>query len=50
MMQFFENGYLGLCWWDAPVLILLAAATALFLVKRSKLNREKKELESRLTK
>lgn len=49
-MEFFEHITLGFCWWDIPALILLIAATACFFVKRHKLNSEKKELQSQMSK
>lgn len=49
MAAFFEHAVLGFCWWDIPALLVLIAATALFLVKRHKLKEEKKELESKLS-
>ena len=44
-MEFFENATVGCCWWDIPALILLIAITVLFLVRRHKLNEEKKKLQ-----
>lgn len=41
-MEFFEHATLGFCWWDLPVLILILAITAWFLVKRHKLKEEKR--------
>lgn len=48
-MEIFENLTLGFCWWDLPALILLIAVTALFFVRRHKLNNEKKELQNQLS-
>ncbi len=48
-MEFFEHLTVGCCWWDFPALILLIAITALFFVKRHKLNNEKKELQNQLS-
>lgn len=48
MAEFFENAVLGFCWWDISGLLALIAVTAWFLVKRHKLNEEKKELEGHL--
>lgn len=48
-MGILENLALGFCWWDLPALILLIAVTALFFVRRHKLNDEKKELQNQLS-
>lgn len=48
-MDFFEHITLGVCWWDLPALILLIAVTVLFLVRRHKLNGDKKNLQNQLS-
>ncbi|MCR2048550.1 YebO family protein [Acetatifactor muris] len=48
-MSFFENLKL-VCGWDILVLVILIGATAWFFVRRYQLNKEKKELQNRLSK
>ncbi|MCI8799090.1 MAG: hypothetical protein HFH88_04655 [Lachnospiraceae bacterium] len=48
-MSFFENLKL-VCGWDILALVILIGGTAWFFVRRYQLNKEKKELQNRLSK
>lgn len=45
-MGFFENVTFG-CWWDLPLLAVMAAATAWYLIERRRLKKEKEKLQNR---
>ncbi len=46
-MVFHENIVWGFCGWDLLAIIFLIAITALFLIRRHKLNKEIKELKEK---
>ncbi len=44
-MDFFENIVWGFCGWDLLAIIFFITITALFLIRRHRLNKEIKELK-----
>lgn len=40
-----EHLTLGICWWDLPGLILLAAAVAFVVIRKKSIKQELKKLE-----
>lgn len=39
---------LWFCWWDIPAAIILAAVTAIFIIRRRRLKKQEKRLENYL--
>lgn len=48
MSYIIQHSTLGFCWWDLPALIVLIAVIVYFVVRNSKMKKEKEDLKDQL--